>query len=113
VLERAHITRNELSWAIVHREIAAIELHQPARGRAALEELAGKLDQLRPDLRIAAEWTLSRALCASGGDRTRAGELARHAQAESDRIGARRDEVMRIRRWASHHSCDRAVPHRP
>ena len=103
VLETSVIIRKDIARAIVGRAIALIELHQARRGLPALEKLASKLDEVRPDLRGEIEFTLARALWDSGG-RARARLLADHARAGLEAAGgAHRDELSRIERWLARH----------
>ena len=105
-LERTQLARKELTTATINRELAFIELRQPARGLPPLEHLAARLDDLRPDLRAAAEFTLARALWDTGGDRRRACALATHALGGINQLdGIHRDDAAPIERWlASHHA---------
>jgi tetratricopeptide (TPR) repeat protein len=89
---------------------AYLALHQPRRALDRLERVAGELDDMRPDVRAAVELALSRALIDSGGDRTRAHELAAHARAvidsllRADREGPGPGAGPRIERWlVAHH----------
>jgi tetratricopeptide (TPR) repeat protein len=104
VLEQAHVTRNEFTVWVIHFGQAALALHQPARALPALERLATRFDDLRPDLRIAAEFTLARTLWDTGGDRRQAHELASHALAAvGPQATTRPDDVRQIARWLARH----------
>jgi tetratricopeptide (TPR) repeat protein len=110
-LERAHFTRRELTSAVIHQARGFLELHQPTRGLAALEELATKLDELRPDLRVAVEFTLARALWDSGGDRRRAHELASRALEDiGDLPRTHGDDIAQIERAMASHRLDPSSP---
>ena len=103
-LEAAHIVHNSVTIAVINFGFASLELHQPARGLPALERLASRLDNVRPDLRVAAEFTLARALWEAGDDRTRAHELAAHALAAMQPIAdAHHAELVQIERWLDGH----------
>lgn len=89
---------------MIHFGIASLELHQPVRGLPALERLASRLDNVRTDLRVAAEFTLAGALWETGGDRTRARELATHAFAAIQPIAdAHHEELVQIEQWLDRH----------
>jgi len=74
---------------------------------ALLERVASKLAEFAPDHRIAAEFTLARALWDSGGDHTRASALASHALAAThERAGASRGDGAQIQQWLARHSAN-------
>jgi tetratricopeptide (TPR) repeat protein len=103
-LEAARIVHNNVTIAVINFGLASLELRQPARSLPALERLASRLDNLRPDLRVAAEFTLARVLWRAGGDRVRAHELATHALAAIQPIAdAHREELAQIERWLDGH----------
>ncbi|HSR98319.1 MAG TPA: tetratricopeptide repeat protein, partial [Kofleriaceae bacterium] len=104
ILDSEQITRKDLAEAVINLERASLELHEPARGLALLERVASRLDEVRPELRVAVELTLARALWDARGDHRRAHALAAHALAEVQAIGdARRDDVSQIERWLTNH----------
>ena len=106
VLERAQVMRRDFIRAVIDLEIAYLELREPARGLMRLERLAQGLNDMRPDLRVEAEFTLARALWETGGDRRRAYELATRALAGIEGVPvARRGHFAPIARWlASRHA---------
>jgi tetratricopeptide (TPR) repeat protein len=110
-LEAAHIVHNNVTIAVINFGLASLELHQPARALPALERLASRLDNVRPDLRVAAEFTLARALWQAGGDRTRAHALATHALAAIQPIAdAHHEQLVQIRRWLDGHQVRPTAP---
>jgi tetratricopeptide (TPR) repeat protein len=113
-LERAHFTRREITSAVIHQERGFLALHQPTRGLAALEQLAANLGELRPDLRVAVEFTLARALWDSGGDWRRAHELASHALEDiGDLARTHGDDIAQIERALASHRPGNASSPRP
>ncbi len=104
VLEKAQTAPRELTSAVTNLERAYLELHQPARGMTRLEQLASKLDDVRPNQRVAVELVLARAVWDTGGDRTRARALASDALADLKRIdGTHHEELAQIERWLAGH----------
>jgi hypothetical protein len=82
----------------------AVELHQPGRALPSLERIARTLETLPPPLRASVEFALADARWASGQDRRRALDLARHALAALQQIpGDHHDELSQIERWLAEH----------
>jgi tetratricopeptide (TPR) repeat protein/predicted Ser/Thr protein kinase len=93
------------TWSSLCR--AYVELQEPARAMAPLERLANKLGEQPPDVRIAIQFTLARALWDTGGDHARAHELATQAFTAAQTVaGARRDDIAQMKRWLA----NRRVP---
>jgi hypothetical protein len=104
ILERAQTTSEEFTRALTNRERGLLELHRSARGLAALERLASKPDDLRPDLRVDVEFILARSLWESGGDRARARELAGHALIGARSLDGKHPDLLAgIERWLAGH----------
>jgi hypothetical protein len=104
VLEAAPGTRFDVADFTCKLSRAYVELHRPARALDRLERQARTLDALSPDLRVAVEFALARALWDSRGDRKRAHELAVRASGEIRAIAdAPREDVVEIERWLASH----------
>jgi ATP/maltotriose-dependent transcriptional regulator MalT len=105
ILRRSQGAADQFASAVFGLARTDVELGAPARARAALEPLIGSLDQRSDADRVAALFTLARALWDSGGDRRQAHALAVRANAEA--AGAAEllpGEAARIERWLVSHT---------
>jgi serine/threonine protein kinase/tetratricopeptide (TPR) repeat protein len=102
ILAAAQGTGDDLASARAGLGAAYLELGQPARALAVLEQIA--LDAPPPDVRGQAELALARAVWDSGGDRARARGFAQRARADLAASPASRPEdVAQTERWLASH----------
>jgi hypothetical protein len=104
ILEKSQGAGDALASTVSSLCRVHVELQQPARALAPLERLASKLGEQPPDVRIAIQFTLARALWDTGGDRLRAHELATQALTAAQTLaGARRDDLAHMKQWLANH----------